>query len=152
ILSGLASLHRRITAVIKHCMTAGSSSSSRILAWLQLMRLPNVFTAMADVLMGFWLTHATLSPIGVLLLLLAASSLLYVAGMVLNDVYDLEQDCRERPKRPLPSGRIPMRFAKGIGITMLAAGIVFGWCVVFLLYQGEPETMLLRLRPGIVVV
>ena len=29
-------------------------SSSRVLAYLQLMRLPNVFTAMADVVMGLF--------------------------------------------------------------------------------------------------
>jgi hypothetical protein len=39
-------------------------SSSRLLAWLQLLRLPNVFTAMADVTMGFLLTHAAIVPLG----------------------------------------------------------------------------------------
>ena len=79
------------------------------------MRLPNVFTAMADIFMGFWLTHETLSPIGVFLLLLASSSFLYTAGMVLNDIFDLEQDRRERPQRPLPSGRILRPNATVIG-------------------------------------
>jgi len=53
---------------------------------MQLMRLPNVFTAVADILMGFLFTHLTLEPVGQFVLLLAASSSLYVAGIVLNDV------------------------------------------------------------------
>ena len=31
---------------------------------------------------------------------------LYAAGMVLNDAFDAELDARERPERPIPSGRI----------------------------------------------
>jgi 4-hydroxybenzoate polyprenyltransferase len=79
---------------------SGNSTTSRSIAWLQLMRLPNVFTAMADVAMGFWFTHESLSPLGQLVLLLISSSCLYTCGMILNDVYDLEQDRRERPNFP----------------------------------------------------
>ena len=46
------------------------------------------------------------ADVRVLLLLAAASSLLYAAGVVLNDVFDLEIDRHERPERPIPSGRI----------------------------------------------
>ena len=35
-----------------------------------------------------------------------ASTLLYWSGMVWNDYFDLEQDRKERPGRPLASGRI----------------------------------------------
>ncbi len=90
------------------------------------MRLPNVFTALADVAMGFWFTHPTLSPIGTLCLLLASSACLYTAGMVLNDVYDLEQDRRERPHRPLPSGRISKETATLLGMSLLIAGMLIG--------------------------
>ena len=31
-------------------------------AYLELIRLPNVFTSMADVVMGFLFTHAVLGP------------------------------------------------------------------------------------------
>jgi 4-hydroxybenzoate polyprenyltransferase len=106
-------------------MAEESFKPSRFLAWLQLMRLPNVFTAMADVAMGFWFTHEALSPLGVFLLLLVSSSCLYIAGMVLNDVFDLDQDRRERPGRPLPSGRISARDAAGIGRMLLVFGVIF---------------------------
>ncbi len=92
--------------------------------YVQLLRLPNLFTAMADVAMGFLFVRASwawnpapinLRPIGawVLALLALASALLYAAGVVLNDVFDLERDRRERPERPLPSGRVSLRGPAG---------------------------------------
>ena len=70
------------------------------------MRLPNVFTAMADVAMGFLFTDEAFQPLLTFILLLITSSCFYIAGMVLNDCFDVEQDRRERPQRPIPSGRI----------------------------------------------
>jgi 4-hydroxybenzoate polyprenyltransferase len=102
-------------------------SRSPVLAYLQLFRLPNVFTAAADVLMGYLIAHGTFSPGGPLALLVAASCLMYVAGMVLNDVFDVEQDSRERPHRPIPSGRIHAGFALTLGRGMLAGGTICGW-------------------------
>jgi 4-hydroxybenzoate polyprenyltransferase len=104
----------------------------KLRAYLQLCRLPNVFTALADVLMGFFFVCHTLPPdaaqsLAILALLLSASALLYSAGIVLNDVYDLETDRVERPQRPLPSGRIPLRVASRLGFGMLAAGVLSGW-------------------------
>ena len=73
--------------------------TGRLLAFLELLRLPNVFTAIADVVMGFLLVAWTVSgpdwpP---LVWAVAASTALYLAGMVLNDLFDLEVDRRERP-------------------------------------------------------
>lgn len=102
-------------------------SRSPLLAYLQLFRLPNVFTAAADVLMGYLIAHGSFSPPWPLALLVAASCLMYVAGMVLNDVFDIEQDTRERPHRPIPSGRIHAGFALTLGRGMLAAGAACGW-------------------------
>lgn len=52
----------------------------------------------------------SLPPIGILTvgLLIAASAALYLAGMVLNNVFDIELDRDEQPYRPLPSGRISL--------------------------------------------
>ncbi len=78
---------------------------SSLRTYLQLMRFPAVFTAMADILLGFLLNHDSfqhdLMGLG---LLLVSSSCLYLAGMVLNDVFDREVDARERPNRPIPFG------------------------------------------------
>ena len=97
-----------------------------LLDYLRLFRAPNVFTAMADVMMGFAFVHGSFEPAAVLLFLLAASSLLYTAGMVLNDVFDFDVDMRERPERPLPSGKISLGFAKGVGGGMLLSGVILG--------------------------
>ena len=94
------------------------------LSYLQLIRLPNVFTAVADVLMGFLFTHESLDPLSVCAALVLSSSLLYMAGMILNDVFDIEIDRKERPERPLSSGRISIRVASCLGAGMLFAGIV----------------------------
>src|SRR5205823_6895168 len=85
---------------------AGRRSS--ILPWLRLMRLPNVFTAIADVMMGYLFVHRSVAEPGKLACLIGASAALYIAGMVLNDVFDLKTDAVERPFRPLPSGQISL--------------------------------------------
>jgi 4-hydroxybenzoate polyprenyltransferase len=46
--------------------------------------------------------------------------------MVLNDVFDFDVDARERPERPLPSGKISLALAKSIGAGMLFAGVILG--------------------------
>ncbi|MDX1944991.1 MAG: UbiA family prenyltransferase [Pirellulaceae bacterium] len=100
---------------------------SPLLSWLRLMRLPNVFTALADVTMGFAVSRQSLEPLGAFICIAAASALLYTAGMVLNDVFDVEIDRRERPERPLPSGRIPFPLARAFGWLLLILGVAFAW-------------------------
>jgi 4-hydroxybenzoate polyprenyltransferase len=107
-------------------------SPSMLRSYLKLMRLPNVFTALADVAMGFFFVQASdwrWDPwwdSGALTTLLAASALLYISGVVLNDVFDLEIDRRERPDRPLPSGRISLAAARRLGWRLLVLGVVVG--------------------------
>ena len=106
--------------------TLAVASSSRLLAYLQLLRLPNVFTAMADVAMGFIFVRGAVG-IGSnylieLAFLIAASSSLYLAGMVLNDCFDYETDRQERPGRPLPSGHIARSTAARLGWGLLVCG------------------------------
>lgn len=95
-----------------------------LIAYLQLCRFPAVFTAMADVLLGFLLVHATLAPTAEFALLLASSSGLYLAGMVLNDVFDRRVDAAERPRRPIPSGRVSLRGAMTFAALLLAGGLL----------------------------
>lgn len=111
-------------------------------AYLQLLRLPTVFTAMADILLGFLLTHRYLygpfpapveEPIVEIgwhdpqhfVCLLLASACLYLSGMVFNDVFDVKQDLIERPGRPIPSGRVSRKSATLLGIFLMLAGIAF---------------------------
>ncbi|HLJ98122.1 MAG TPA: UbiA family prenyltransferase [Gemmataceae bacterium] len=97
-------------------------------AYAQLLRLPNVFTALADICLGWLGALAAGMPVSrwpSFICLMGASAALYSAGMVWNDFFDLEQDRRERPFRPLPSGRIARRNAARLGVALLAAGIGF---------------------------
>jgi len=100
----------------------------RLLPLARLLRLPNVFTAFADIGLGLCAT-AALSRAAVndefgwkAALLLLASGMLYTAGMVWNDYFDLAEDKRDRPFRPLPSGRVSVRTAVVLGTVLLAGG------------------------------
>ena len=98
-------------------------------AYFQLLRLPNVVTAIADILAGYLFMGGVLTGEGAstgvtrLAILAGASACLYMAGVVLNDFFDFEQDAGERPQRPLPSGQIARRHAGWLGMTLLIAGV-----------------------------
>ncbi len=90
---------------------------------LQLIRLPNVFTAAADGLAGWLMVGGALDDLRGWLPIAGASMSLYAAGMALNDWFDLEVDRAERPGRPLPSGAVPIGLAAAIGWGGLALGL-----------------------------
>jgi len=96
-----------------------------MLAWARLVRLPNLATAAADSLAGF-LVVARLTaldwPPAASGLAVLASLAYYAAGMVLNDVCDVELDQVERPERPLPSGAITASRAAVVGNLLMAGG------------------------------
>src|SRR5262245_26892392 len=95
---------------------------SRVRAYALLVRLPNVFTALADISLGALAAGALPGQWPAFACLLAASACLYSGGMVWNDYFDIEQDRRERPFRPLPSGAISRREAARLGVVLLAGG------------------------------
>jgi 4-hydroxybenzoate polyprenyltransferase len=106
---------------------AADSPRAGLWDYARLCRVPNVFTALADVALGYLFAYGGWSPVGSFLWLACASASLYTAGMVLNDVYDVETDRRERPERPLPAGRIHVSSAARLGFVLLAAGVACGW-------------------------
>ncbi|MFL6370726.1 MAG: UbiA family prenyltransferase, partial [Nitrososphaeraceae archaeon] len=60
-----------------------------------------------------------------LFLLVSSSMLIYISGIVFNDYFDIETDLKERPYRPLPSGRIAKRTAFTIGVaSMISANLI----------------------------
>jgi 4-hydroxybenzoate polyprenyltransferase len=90
--------------------------------YLALIRLPNVFTAPPNVLAGYFTAVAPSEASGVhLAALMASSGLLYVAGIVLNDYFDIEVDRKERPSRPLVSGKIQKSHAMILALAAVAA-------------------------------
>jgi 4-hydroxybenzoate polyprenyltransferase len=106
----------------------------RVKPYLQLVRLPNLFTAAADPLAGWLLVGGRLvAPVGPpvsvsaivggLIPLVGAGVASYAAGMILNDVFDFEVDRVERPSRPLPSGRVSRKTAAVAGSALLILGM-----------------------------
>jgi 4-hydroxybenzoate polyprenyltransferase len=112
--------------------------NQRVTAWLQLLRLPNVFTAAADVTMGYVVTNREMQSGLHFGLLIAASCSLYLSGMVLNDVFDAEVDAAEQPGRPIPSGRISLRAATILGWALWFTGIICSWIVTYLANDWRP--------------
>jgi 4-hydroxybenzoate polyprenyltransferase len=98
--------------------------SPAVLAYLQLLRLPAVFSALSNNLAAQLIATGGQYHWPELSLLLMASAALYLAGMALNDCFDLAEDTRERPGRPLPSGTVPVATAWRLGWGLLAAGIL----------------------------
>jgi 4-hydroxybenzoate polyprenyltransferase len=112
--------------------------NSRLRAYFELLRFPAVFTAIADVMMGYLVTQRSLQPPWAIGVLILASACLYLAGMVLNDVSDAAADAVERPQRPIPSGRIPLASAQRLGWCLLVGGILAAWIVGYLAGQWRP--------------
>lgn len=92
-------------------------------AALQLCRVPNVFTAMSNVLAGIVLARGGCIEAGDLRLV-AASALLYLSGMVLNDYFDRNIDAIERPARPIPSGRVSKGAALAFGLLLMGSAML----------------------------
>lgn len=95
--------------------------------YLILVRLPNVFTAPSNVLTGYLaaVVPAANADALQLFLLLLSSILLYIAGIVFNDYFDIDLDKRERPYRPLPSEGITKKVALLIAIiSLISANIL----------------------------
>lgn len=94
-----------------------------LLPFAQLVRLPNTFTAMADIFFGALVTGLILSRWYVFFCLLGASTLLYWSGMIWNDYFDVAQDRRERPDRPLACGAVSMRTAFWLACGCMIGGL-----------------------------
>jgi 4-hydroxybenzoate polyprenyltransferase len=122
----------------------------RLRTLLELVRLPNIFTAPADVVMGLAVSGAPFT--GANAFLLVASALAYAGGMALNDAFDARLDAVERPERPIPSGRLarPTAFAIGavcllacLGLAAMAGPAPFAVAVLLvaaiLLYDGAAK-------------
>ena len=134
----------------------GSMNSNRnhssFMPWLRLFRIANLPSALSNVLMGFLLVHQSWTPAGELILLLLASSSLYLAGMVLNDFYDFEVDLSQRPGRPIPANQISRQTAGKVGFTLLVAGITLAFIAGWTASMPENSQPILNslLRPGLI--
>jgi len=96
--------------------------------WAQLVRLPTVFTVIAQIIAAFIVAagsaDAAIAAMPRLALVLLAGIAVYWAGMILNDVWDFEEDLRDRPSRPLPSGQIAVGQARNAAWGLAALSIL----------------------------
>lgn len=107
--------------------------------YLQLFRIPGVFTAVSNVVMGFLVSYTSTQNPTVVIPLIISSSLLYFSGMILNDYFDYSVDKRQRPWRPLPSEKISRKSALFLGITFIFCANIIA------LFVGTPTFLLILL-------
>lgn len=122
---------------------------TRLRAWLESTRGANLPTVWSNLLVGWLiaaafganLDGATLPRLGLLLL---GGSLLYTAGMLLNDAADAEWDRARRPERPIPSGRLAPAAVRAAGLALLLLGLAL-WSWLDLLALGATGVALAAL-------
>ena len=90
---------------------------------LRLGRVSNLPTVTSNVLAAIALAGAHPTRLTIALVCIALS-LMYVAGMYLNDAFDRDIDRVERPERPIPSGEVTAAAVFDAGFALLAGGIV----------------------------
>ena len=105
----------------------------RTKAWLEITRASNLPTVLGGVLVTVTATEAFRWQFFVngmvgswpsLFTMTGAIACFYMAGFILNDVFDRTVDREERPGRPIPSGRIMAGTAIKIAVIMIAAGLL----------------------------
>lgn len=116
---------RGVSPVPQDAASTTSPRSARqganVHAWVELLRLPALFTVPGDALAGAAAAGARPTPRT--LVAIASSLCLYEAGMALNDWADRAEDAVDRPHRPLPSGRIRPAAALAAAGGLTAAGL-----------------------------
>ncbi len=115
-------------------------------ALLELSRVSNLPTVWTNVLAAWIIASGPdwrwTSALGWLLL---GASLIYSAGMILNDACDAAWDRDHRPERPIPSGRISLTTVWAIGLIWLLGG-----AAIMILLGGASWLMTLLLLAAIV--
>ena len=97
---------------------------ARANVYLKLARVSNLPTVWSNCIAGWVLGGGELGGLFSLAILILGSSLVYSAGMIMNDAVDVGFDSVHRPERPLPSGEISLTNAWGMAITLLGGGVV----------------------------
>lgn len=119
---------------------------TRLQAYAQLIRLPNLPSALSNICLGALASGALPQNWLPFLLLLLTSACLYCGGMVWNDYFDREEDRRDRGDRPIPMGRITPREAARLGTILLVSGVVVallaGWTLALLNSKNSASTPL----------
>lgn len=99
---------------------------SRLLPLLRLLRVGTLFSPAADVVASSAVAGLPWSS-GVVAAV-CASTCLYAAGMVWNDVADRKSDALLRPERPLPRGDVSLPLAVALGTVLVGLGLWLSPC------------------------
>lgn len=99
---------------------------SRPRAYLLLARVSNLPTVWTNVLAGDLLTGVPVNARALLLLCLSMS-LIYCAGMWMNDACDAGADARARADRPIPSGDVSLAEVWTGAAVLAALGLAILW-------------------------
>ena len=102
------------------------SSYGCVKALLLLGRVSNLPTVWSNCLAAWLLAGAALfesADVQRFGWLIAGATLLFLAGMFLNDAFDVQFDREHRPERPIPSGAISVKAVWVLGIGQLVLGL-----------------------------
>ncbi len=100
------------------------NKNSKIIAWLRLMRIPNLFTVPGEAVVGYIFCRGDLSK-PEFIYLIAASLCFYILGLITNDIADVKEDRNSSPGRPIPSGKVSVKSASAIAILFFMLSFIF---------------------------
>lgn len=99
------------------------------------MRVPNLLTVPGDPIVGFFSwgsiryfspgakAFVTIGDVTMLIPCVVSVLMLYCAGLVLNDLFDMNEDRRDRRHRPLPAEVISVTSAVVVTVTLFVGGL-----------------------------
>lgn len=94
-----------------------------VIQLIKITRPVNVLLTFISVWLAAFISPNFQVSLDVFAAALSAASIL-AAGNVINDIYDLEIDRLNRPRRPLPSGRLSIKSARILYILLNSAGLI----------------------------
>ena len=107
---------------------------------LRLGRVSNLPTVTSNVLAAIALAGVTARPLAIAGLCVAMS-MMYIAGMFLNDAFDREIDRVERPERPIPSGQVEAVTVFDVGFGLLGLGVGLVGALAYTTGAGWPPVL-----------
>ncbi|MBI4018061.1 MAG: geranylgeranylglycerol-phosphate geranylgeranyltransferase [Candidatus Aenigmarchaeota archaeon] len=97
--------------------------------YLEILRPINGLMTAIAVWVGSVVAGSALVPSSPVILAILSAFLISGAGMVVNDYYDIQIDRINRPKRPIPSGRMSLKAAKIYAAALFASGIALSYFI-----------------------
>ncbi|MFH1420684.1 MAG: UbiA family prenyltransferase [Candidatus Aenigmatarchaeota archaeon] len=97
--------------------------------FLEIIRPKNCIMAFIAVWVGCLIAAGTPVFSNLILYTMVSAFVICAAGMIVNDYFDMYVDKINKPKRPLPSGRIDPKTAIFYAVVLFAIGIVLAYLV-----------------------